>query len=125
MDRNEFSKKLGTYLKTNGFKKKGNYWFKLSLGSVFCVNLQSSQWDKTDYYVNIGFTEEVSRLTIGHWFAQHRCQGEDGNSLNISFECFLSDYNKITQSILSYESVLTFLEQNSISTYRNGKAYFF
>lgn len=73
-------------LKAEGYRKKGFYWYKTVNDLVFCLNLQGSQWDKDDYYFQVGAAlhkESSAFPTILHWLLRHRCTGKNGE-LNIT-----------------------------------------
>ncbi len=101
MNKQSYIQELGPILKNQGYKKHGNYWYLSQGGAVLCINVQGSQWDKNDYYVNIGAAKEDSACkfpTILKWIWQHRCMGKEGE-LNLSIQdtlvcvdTYFSDY---------------------------------
>ena len=54
MVKQEFLAAIREPLKAEGYRKKGFYWYKTVNDLVFCLNLQGSQWDKDDYYFQVG-----------------------------------------------------------------------
>ncbi len=54
MDPENFVKFLSPLLRERGFKKSSMTWRKDQGESVAVLNVQRSQWDKADYYVNLG-----------------------------------------------------------------------
>ena len=40
--------------KQSGFKKMRTNWRKTTDDLIFVLNIQGSQWDKEDYYINVG-----------------------------------------------------------------------
>ena len=80
-------KEIEANLALGGFKKKRNYWYKYGSNVIFCVNIQHSQWDPNDYYINIGAKDEEKAMTCPtqlHWTWRHRIFDEDGNQVNIA-----------------------------------------
>jgi len=93
MDKKELIQLLDHALKSRGYRRRGFYWFLSQHGKVFCVNIQNSQWDKQDYYVNIGAAEDEQACkypTILKWTWRHRCRGKNGQ-VNLSIEEILTN----------------------------------
>ena len=83
MNKNEFIEAIKPYLKEKQYKKRGLYWYKRMEGLILCINVEGSQWDKNDYYVNIGIAMFDSAdccpfPTLLHWRIVHRCFGKAG-----------------------------------------------
>ena len=88
MIKSEFVPLAAAELKRTGFRKNGLYWYRPQADYLECVCVQGSQWDKDDYYVEIGFAKrDMSRKnpTCRNWFAVHRCSGVKGD-LNITVQ---------------------------------------
>ena len=86
MDKLTFISEIKPLLKAMGYRKNGNYWYKAVNDLTFCVNVQGLQWDKNDYYVNIGIAitnPSIKNPTQLHWYCTHRCRGIDGEQTNI------------------------------------------
>ena len=88
MVKQEFLAAIREPLKAEGYRKKGFYWYKTVNDLVFCLNLQGSQWDKDDYYFQVGVAlhkDSSAFPTILHWLFRHRCTGKNGE-LNMHFD---------------------------------------
>jgi hypothetical protein len=51
-------KSLKLLMKDKGYRTQGNYWFKESNDIVQFVAVQGSQWNKNDFYVNVGIMKK-------------------------------------------------------------------
>jgi hypothetical protein len=61
LEKNEFKKIVNQYLKTQGFMKKGSYYYKESEEMKFVFGLQKSNFSN-GYYVNLGiFIKELHK----------------------------------------------------------------
>ena len=58
MNKNDFLLAVHEYLKAFGYRKNKSYWFLSNGELVYCVYVQSSQWDANDYYVEVGIAIE-------------------------------------------------------------------
>lgn len=104
MVKQEFLDAIREPLKAEGYRKKGFYWYKKANDLVFCINLQGSQWNKDDYYFQIGaalYKEDSETPTILGWLFRHRCKGEHGE-LNVSpqeaLTCVVSTFGELKSS---------------------------
>lgn len=114
MKKQNFVLEVAIALKELGYRKNGFYWYKLMDGYVLCVNVQGSQWDKHDYYVELGIARSdhnCKNPTILHWSIRHRCSGASGE-LNIMPWEFLEELDKFCQSMNNSSSMTEFLKQN-------------
>lgn len=103
-----FTEQLSIVLKKEGYRRKRNYWYFFDDSFVFCIQIQGSQWDKNDYYVNIGARNGVDVLfpTELKWTWFHRCKNNNGEQKNISLTEFIKtrdayyyDYANLNESI--------------------------
>jgi len=87
LSKNEFTPILALYLKEEGYVKKRTYWFKRSNSILLCVHLQSSLWDKDDYYINIGVSNsDISSYPNElRWYWWHRCSFHN-TELNLTLD---------------------------------------
>lgn len=104
MVKQEFLAAIREPLKAEGYRKKGFYWYKTVNDLVFCLNLQGSQWDKDDYYFQVGAAlhkDSSAFPTILHWLFRHRCTGKNGE-LNITpqeaLTCVLTTFRDLESS---------------------------
>lgn len=82
MNKLEFINAVKPVLKQDNYIKKGSYWYKHKEQIILCVNVQGSQWDVNDYYVEIGIAfcgDNCSQCpTLLNWEIRHRCTGNLG-----------------------------------------------
>lgn len=106
MNKQIFLEIITQELKALGYKKNKNYWYKENNGYLMCINLQGSQWNKADYYVEFGISlpdTNIKYPTVYQWFCRHRCIGRAGdkNILPEDLLIFLSaaqrDYPDVTR----------------------------
>lgn len=73
------------HFKPKEYKKKGNSWFKYSADLISCFNIQTSQWDNKDYYVNVGIViigiDDNPETAPGKWHFQQRIDDTTGKSI--------------------------------------------
>ena len=110
----EMIRTLATALKSKGFRKKRAYWYKNIGEYLMCVNVQGSQWDSNDYYVNIGMAEYNAKNepVLLEWLWSHRCRGINGER-NISLEEALANVEKYMNDYLMDSDISAFLRRNS------------
>ena len=90
--KDNFIEEISPILKSEGYKRKRNYWYLLKNNVVFCINVQGSQWDKNNYYVNIGAKNNICENyypTALQWTWSHRCTDTSGSENNISIKDFI------------------------------------
>ena len=76
MNKNDFLLAVHEYLKAFGYRKNKSYWFLSNGELVYCVYVQSSQWDANDYYVEVGIAiEEIvgPKPSVTRWYVRKRC----------------------------------------------------
>ena len=81
MDKHTFIREISNPLKELGYRKRTNYWYRAANDLIFCINVQGSQWDKDDYYVEIGISfgdDSIRYPSLLHWHCRHRCCGING-----------------------------------------------
>lgn len=85
MKKVDFIAEIKPVLKKYGFRKKGNYWYRDDETALVCVCVQGSQWNRDDYYVEIGISDYTTVVapTITQWYCRHRCCGRNGE-INIT-----------------------------------------
>lgn len=111
MNKTEFMSKIAPLLKNDGFRKKASYWYMERNGVLFCIFVQGSQWDKEDYYVELGIANSaVKKLTptITEWYCRHRCTGLNGDK-NILPEELLTCISALMKSVLVEDDINHFL----------------
>ena len=121
LDKQSFISLIKKPLKDLGYRKNRNYWYKVHNDLVFCINVQGSQWDKNDYYVEIGITYlDLGNMnrTIMQWYCRHRCEGKCGE-INILPEELLQCENVMQKSISFASEVPAFLINKSATKVAN------
>lgn len=79
MIKRDFLVAVQEYLKPFGYKKNKNYWFLSNGELVYCVYIQSSQWDDNDYYVEVGIAiaqAAGAKPSVTRWYMRKRCKDE-------------------------------------------------
>ena len=108
----QFIAEIAALLKTQGFRKHRNYWYRIQNDLLLCVNVQGSQWDKNNYYVEIGaarLQESAKNPPVLSWLFCHRCKGPDGKDLNISLADCLQDMESVFCNFSSYDQLKNYL----------------
>ena len=103
MNKNDFLLAVHEYLKAFGYRKNKSYWFLSNGELVYCVYVQSSQWDANDYYVEVGIAiEEIvgPKPSVTRWHVRKRCEDESQNDRNISLSV-------LKQAIDFFSDILT------------------
>lgn len=105
MVKNEFISEICAKMRELGYKKRGNYWYKAQKDLLLCINVQGSQWNKDNYYVEIGASiihHDLKNPTVLGWYFRHRCKGQDGKELNILprdfFQCIENTFSNLTSA---------------------------
>lgn len=114
MDKQSFILQIKPILKELNYKKKDNYWYKRVDNHICCINVQGSQWDKKDYYVEIGFSfyaEECKTPRLLQWHCRHRCKGASGEK-NISASDLLLAMKNTFEEVSVTEQITTFLQKH-------------
>lgn len=114
MDKHTFISEISKPLKLLGYRKNKNYWHKTYNDLIFCINVQGSQWDKNDYYIQIGVSlcnNGISNPSLLQWYFRHRCCGANGEK-NILPDEFLSCVSKIFSGIHTVEDVENLLKEH-------------
>ena len=115
MNKQEFISTVDSELKVLGYKRNRNYWYKENLNYLICLNIQGSQWDKNDYYVEIGLSslgEKRKFLPILDWDIRHRCTGTKGE-LNISPEDLMTELQNLCSQLNNVNSLTEFIEKSN------------
>ena len=112
VNKNDFLLAVHEYLKAFGYRKNKSYWFLSNGELVYCVYVQSSQWDANDYYVEVGIAiEEIvgPKPSVTRWHVRKRCEDESQNDRNISLSVlkqaidFFSDIHTVNDLTLYLE----------------------
>ena len=80
-DKNLLIERCKEFYKTRGFRKKNCSWFNDTGLLIMCFNIQSSQWDPTDYYINVGIVlkgiDTKPQIALGTWHFMQRIDCTD------------------------------------------------
>ena len=124
MNKNDFLLAVHEYLKAFGYRKNKSYWFLSNGELVYCVYVQSSQWDANDYYVEVGIAiEEIvgPKPSVTRWYVRKRCEDESQNDRNISLSVLKQaiDFFSDLFAVLSLCGIaLSIGEQLVLETYK-------
>ena len=113
MNKNDFLLAVHEYLKALGYRKNKRYWFLSNGELVYCVYVQSSQWDANDYYVEVGIAiEEIvgPKPSVTRWHVRKRCEDESQNDRNISLSV-LKQAIDFFSDILTVNDLTLYLER--------------
>ena len=117
MDKINFISQIKPVLKQQNYRKDRNYWYKTVDNHICCINVEGSQWDKDNYYVEIGF----SLLSTGYknprllqWYCRHRCVGEFGDR-NILPSELLASMDSVFGKVLLTSEIDEFLKDRHAS----------
>ena len=117
MIKNEFISAIKPELKRRGYRKNGMYWYKRCNGFTCCINLQTSNWDSNNYYINVGLSLDDSptyRATQLNWYCRHRVVGVSANQ-NLLPEELFSHLDQTFEQIHSKFEIRDFLiRQNAV-----------
>ena len=115
-DKKDFIIKCKEHFKTKGFIRKGTTWSKHKDDLILCFNIQTSQWDSNDFYLNVGIVvkgiDEKPQTTLGKWHVHQRINDLDKSSEDVLREVDLwfssnGNVDKLRHlSKLSYEDRL-------------------
>lgn len=111
MTKNEFTSTIAVELKREGFLKKGTYWYREKKDYLECFWIQGSQWEKDDYYVEIGFADKLPNRRYPsylHWFAAHRCK-RNNCEINLALHDVLSECSMFFKNFSTKTDVLRFV----------------
>ena len=86
-NKEDFISKCKEYFKTRGFVRKHTTWLKHKDDLILCFNIQTSQWDSNDFYLNVGIVikgiDETPQTTLGKWHVHRRISDVDKSSDDI------------------------------------------
>lgn len=112
MDKEQFLEEAKCDLKRLGFRKNRNYWYLEKNNLIFCVYVQGSQWDKNDYYVEMGIAcsnaSHGKNPTILNWFCRHRCTGTRGDK-NICPSEMLSYVQEMIECVSGHQDLQSYM----------------
>ena len=80
MIKKEFILGLTKRLLAYKYIRKGNYWYCIENDIIRCINIQVSQWDQNDYFVEIGIANNNNNQMpkLLQWIFRYHCIGVNG-----------------------------------------------
>ena len=114
MEKNECIEQLKHRLKELGYNKKKNYWYKKENDILHCVCVLSSQWNKNDYYIEIGISKVLiggKCPTIGNWDMRMPCLNERGQNQNPELTVVFNSLKDL-EEIHDYEGMKSYLSSH-------------
>ena len=90
IDKKQLIETSKNFFTPKAYKKKGNSWFKYSNDLIACFNIQTSQWDSKDYYINVGIVimgiDDKPETALGKWHFHQRIDVTDKSAETILTE---------------------------------------
>lgn len=117
MTKKEFVSQITPLLASLNYQRKNSYWYKYHNNLIYCIAVCGSQWDRGDYYVEIGVTSltdcTFKKPSLLKWNIRYRCVDEDCNDKNIDITIF-SKWIKYFQQITTVEQMEKFAQQHKV-----------
>ena len=123
MVKTEFIQAVKLPLKERGFRKKGQYWYKTQGAWIICYNVQGSQWDSNNYYVNLGAIPVESNDPTPpnyRWKLFMRCRNPKQTCPDPMDT--IEDLDRVFGPLETLEQLPDFLEKHPVTTV--GEQYF-
>ena len=117
MVKTEFIQAVKLPLKERGFRKKGQYWYKTQGEWIICYNVQGSQWDTDNYYVNLGaipVSDDDPTPPNYRWKLFMRCRNP--KQTNPDPEDTLGDLERVFGSMETIAQLPGFLQKHPTTT---------
>lgn len=113
-------------LKTMGYKKRNNTWAKQSdpeMNIFIVINIQGSQYDKKDYYINLGvYIQALGQKNIPTCISD--CQMQERITVEInSSELLLKIIEKWENTYGLYNQIYDKVLENKIPKFTDKKLY--
>ena len=127
MVKSEFITAIKPELKKRGYRKNGMYWYKRCNGFTCCINLQTSNWDSDNYYINVGLSLDDSptcKPTQLNWYCRHRIVGISA-SQNLLPEELLSYLDQTFGQIHSRSEIDDFLIRHNAIEMPNQNQFWY
>ena len=113
-------------LKTMGYKKRNNTWAKQSdpeMNIFIVINIQGSQYDKKDYYINLGvYIQALGQKNIPTCISD--CQMQERITVEINFsELLLKIIEKWENTYGLYNQIYDKVLENKMPKFTDKKLY--
>lgn len=128
IDKEKLISEITAPLKSMGYKKRSNTWIKQSdseMNVFIVINIQGSQFDKKDYYVNLGvYIQALGQKCVPTCIAN--CQMQERISIEInSSELFLKIIEKWESMYGLYNQVYDRALENKLPKFTDKRLYSF
>ena len=126
IDKETLISQITPQLKTMGYKKRNNTWAKQSdpeMNIFIVINIQGSQYDKKDYYINLGvYIQALGQKNIPTCISD--CQMQERITVEInSSELLLKIIEKWENTYGLYNQIYDKVLENKIPRFTDKKLY--
>lgn len=128
IDKETLISQITPQLKTMGYKKRNNTWAKQSdpeMNIFIVINIQGSQYDKKDYYINLGvYIQALGQKNIPTCISD--CQMQERITVEInSSELLLKIIEKWENTYGLYNQIYDKVLENKMPRFTDKKLYSF
>lgn len=126
IDKETLISQITPQLKTMGYKKRNNTWAKQSdpeMNIFIVINIQGSQYDKKDYYINLGvYIQALEQKNIPTCISD--CQMQERITVEInSSELLLKIIEKWENTYGLYNQIYDKVLENKMPKFTDKKLY--
>lgn len=126
IDKEKLISQITPQLKTMGYKKRNNTWAKQSdpeMNIFIVINIQGSQYDKKDYYINLGvYIQALGQKNIPTCISD--CQMQERITVEInSSELLLKIIEKWENTYGLYNQIYDKVLENKMPKFTDKKLY--
>lgn len=126
IDKETLISQITPQLKTMGYKKRNNTWAKQSdpeMNIFIVINIQGSQYDKKDYYINLGvYIQALGQKNIPTCISD--CQMQERITVEInSSELLLKIIEKWKNTYGLYNQIYDKVLENKMPRFTDKKLY--
>lgn len=126
IDKETLISQITPQLKTMGYKKRNNTWAKQSdpeMNIFIVINIQGSQYDKKDYYINLGvYIQALGQKNIPTCISD--CQMQERITVEInSSELLLKIIEKWENTYGLYNQIYDKVLENKMPKFTDKKIY--
>lgn len=126
IDKETLISQITPQLKTMGYKKRNNTWAKQSdpeMNIFIVINIQGSQYDKKDYYINLGvYIQALGQKNIPTCISD--CQMQERITVEINFsELLLKIIEKWENTYGLYNQIYDKVLENKMPKFTDKKLY--
>lgn len=126
IDKETLISQITPQLKTMGYKKRNNTWAKQSdpeMNIFIVINIQGSQYDKKDYYINLGvYIQALGQKNIPTCISD--CQMQERITVEInSSELLLKIIEKWENTYGLYNQIYDKVLENKMPKFTDKRSY--